>query len=146
MEWLQPWVIQLDQQGPIADTVEQLQAQCDWLKVMYSMIQYIIVYYVVNYCILPQNCEDSVSNKEQEISRVLNVQLKLQSGPRLNEFNEMKRNFTVMWGDFNDKVGLSVCLCLPASLCNVSMILVVMLMVPMTTERWSCRTKYDCHR
>ena len=32
------------------------------------------------------------------------MQLKLQSGPRLVEFNKMKSEFTVMWDNFNDKV------------------------------------------
>jgi len=53
---------------------------------------------------LLQDCEDSVNRKEPEISHVLNVQLKLQSGPRLDEYNRMKNELTVMWRNFNDKV------------------------------------------
>ena len=37
MTWLQPIVSQLDEQGPVADTIEQLQVQCDWLKVSYCL-------------------------------------------------------------------------------------------------------------
>ena len=35
---------------------------------------------------------------------MLNTQLTLQSGPRLDEFNRMKNELTVMWRNFNDKV------------------------------------------
>ena len=90
-------------------------------------MKYIIVYYVVYYCILCsillytmwyiivyyvtlQDCEENISRRETEISRVLNVQLKLQSGPRLDEFNQLKQEFTIMWDNFSDKV-CYVCTC-----------------------------------
>ena len=54
--WLEPMVSQLDGQGPVADTAEQLQAQCDWLKVNYhyycGIITLLVYYSMLYYCIL----------------------------------------------------------------------------------------------
>ena len=59
LSWLQPMVTQLDQQAPVGDTMEQVQLQCDWLRVSYSVcvilllvIITVFVYYVVYHCIL----------------------------------------------------------------------------------------------
>ena len=71
---------------------------------MYTNITSSILLYTTATSATIQDCEDNVNRKEPEISHVLNVQLKLQSGPRLVEFNQMKSEFTVMWSDFNDKV------------------------------------------
>ena len=75
---------------------------------MYIIVYYLVYHYILLYTTATsatiQDCEDNVNRKEPEISHVLNVQLKLQSGPRLVEFNQMKSEFTVMWEDFNDKV------------------------------------------
>ncbi|XP_065889965.1 microtubule-actin cross-linking factor 1-like isoform X3 [Dysidea avara] len=81
ISWLQPLASQLDQQSPVGDTLEDVQTQCDWLK----------------------DCDENVRQKEDEIGRVLNVQLKLQSGPRLEQVNNKKKEFTVLWEGFREK-------------------------------------------
>ena len=42
---------------------------------------------------------------------MLNVQLKLQSGPRLEQVNNKKKEFTVLWEGFREKV---CCACVHA--------------------------------
>jgi len=50
---------------------------------------------------------------------VFKVQLKLQSGPRLEQVNHKRTEFTVLWEGFKEKVCIVCCVAFTSSKANI---------------------------